>query len=194
MQKIKRYRSADCVIGGFRYAEKEQAGRKVVGSLLLSLFDDEGLLHHVGFSSAIQAKDKPALPDSLENIAQKSSFTGNAPGGPSRWSINGHPSDAHEAEKCRRSLLRSFYRRALQTRHVCRQMADGQAACPMHHGPAEADDFANVGSRYHPFAEPDLKRPEDLKRQAMIRGGKPRTRSTQTPSRNAGGLLVHALP
>ena len=34
MQKIKRYRSADCVIGGFRYAEKLQAGRKVVGFMM----------------------------------------------------------------------------------------------------------------------------------------------------------------
>jgi ATP-dependent DNA ligase len=86
MQKIKRYRTADCVIGGFRYAEKRQAGRKVVGSLLLGLYDSDVLLHHVGFSSAIKAKDKPLLTDKLENIVQKRSFTGNAPGGPSRWS------------------------------------------------------------------------------------------------------------
>ena len=86
MQKIKRYRTADCVIGGFRYAEKKQVGRQVVGSLLLGLYDRDGLLHHVGFSSAIKAKDKPALTDKLESIAQKRSFTGNAPGGPSRWS------------------------------------------------------------------------------------------------------------
>ena len=51
MQKIKRYRTADCVIGGFRYAEKKQVGRKVVGSLLFGLYDNDGLLHHVGFSS-----------------------------------------------------------------------------------------------------------------------------------------------
>ena len=42
MQKIKNLRSADCVVGGFRYNE----GRKVVGSLLLGLYDDAGLLHH----------------------------------------------------------------------------------------------------------------------------------------------------
>ena len=52
MQKIKTYRSADCVVGGFRYNE----GRPVVGSLLLGLYDDDGLLHHVGFTSTI-AKD-----------------------------------------------------------------------------------------------------------------------------------------
>jgi ATP-dependent DNA ligase len=86
MQKIKRYRSADCVIGGFRYGENLQSGRKVVGSLLLGLYDADGLFHHVGFSSGIKAKDKPALTDKLETVRQDRSFTGNAPGGPSRWS------------------------------------------------------------------------------------------------------------
>jgi ATP-dependent DNA ligase len=86
MQKIKCYRSADCVIGGFRYGENLQGGRKVVGSILLGLYDDDGLLHHVGFSSGIKAKDKPALTDKLEAVATNRSFTGNAPGGPSRWS------------------------------------------------------------------------------------------------------------
>jgi ATP-dependent DNA ligase len=86
MQKIKRYRSADCVIGGFRYGENLRAGRKVVGSVLLGLYDADGLLHHVGFSSGIKATDKPALTDKLEAIENDRSFTGNAPGGPSRWS------------------------------------------------------------------------------------------------------------
>jgi ATP-dependent DNA ligase len=86
MQKIKRFRSADCVIGGFRYATHKQGGRKVVGSLLLGLYDDHGLLHHVGFTSAIKASDKPGLTDRLEALIGKPGFTGNAPGGPSRWS------------------------------------------------------------------------------------------------------------
>ena len=86
MQKIKRYRSADCVIGGFRYGENLQAGRKVVGSVLLGLYDADGTFHHVGFSSGIKAKDKPALTDKLEALIHTRSFTGNAPGGPSRWS------------------------------------------------------------------------------------------------------------
>jgi ATP-dependent DNA ligase len=86
MQKIKKFRSADCVIGGFRYAEKRQAGRRVVGSILLGLYDAGGLLHHVGFSSGIKAKEKAALTDKLEDVGKKQSFTGNAPGGPSRWS------------------------------------------------------------------------------------------------------------
>jgi ATP-dependent DNA ligase len=86
MQKIKRYRSADCVIGGFRYAEKLQAGRKVVGSLLLGLYDADGLLHHVGFSSGIKAGDRVTLTQKFEAVKRNQSFTGNAPGGPSRWS------------------------------------------------------------------------------------------------------------
>jgi ATP-dependent DNA ligase len=50
MQKIKRMRSADCVIGGFRYGEKRTGGRKMVGSLLLGLYDNDGRLNHVGLA------------------------------------------------------------------------------------------------------------------------------------------------
>jgi ATP-dependent DNA ligase len=82
MQKIKNYRSADCVVGGFRYNE----GKNVVGSLLLGLYDDDGLLHHIGFTSSIPAKDKPALTRKLEKLIAPPGFTGNKPGGPSRWS------------------------------------------------------------------------------------------------------------
>jgi ATP-dependent DNA ligase len=85
MQKIKMRRTADCVIGGFRYGERP-AGKRLVGSLLLGLYDDEGLLHHVGFTSAIKAVEKRRLTDKLEEIRAERSFTGNAPGAPSRWS------------------------------------------------------------------------------------------------------------
>ena len=86
MQKIKKFRSADCVVGGFRYATNKLNGKKVVGSLLLGLYDDKGLLHHVGFTSAIKQQEKPALTAKLEPLVAKPGFTGNAPGGPSRWS------------------------------------------------------------------------------------------------------------
>jgi ATP-dependent DNA ligase len=82
MQKIKNYRSADCVVGGFRY----NAGTKVVGSLLLGLYDDRGLLDHVGFTSTIKQEEKPALTKKLKALEAAPGFTGNAPGGPSRWS------------------------------------------------------------------------------------------------------------
>jgi len=86
MQKIKKFRSADCVIGGFRYATHKIGDRKVVGSLLLGLYDNAGLLHHVGFTSAIKRDEKLALTDKLEALIASPGFTGNAPGGPSRWS------------------------------------------------------------------------------------------------------------
>jgi ATP-dependent DNA ligase len=82
MQKIKNYRSADCVVGGFRYNE----GKPVVGSLLLGLYGDDGLLHHVGFTSTIPGSTKKALTLKLEKLVAPPGFTGNAPGGPSRWS------------------------------------------------------------------------------------------------------------
>jgi ATP-dependent DNA ligase len=88
MQKIKNFRSADCVIGGFRYATNRLDGKKVVGSLLLGLYDDAGLLHHVGFTSAIKREQKPALTAKLEALIGPPGFTGNAPGGPSRWSTD----------------------------------------------------------------------------------------------------------
>ena len=81
MVKVKQLRTADCVVGGFRYAEK----KREVGSLLLGLYDEEGLLHHVGFTSAIAAKERPALTKDLEALIKPPGFTGNAPGGPSRW-------------------------------------------------------------------------------------------------------------
>ncbi|MEA3207462.1 MAG: hypothetical protein QOE70_519 [Chthoniobacter sp.] len=81
MQKIKNFRSADCVVGGFRYGSKT----KVVGSLLLGLYDDRGLLNHVGFTSSIAVADRPALTKKLEKLIAPPGFTGKAPGGPSRW-------------------------------------------------------------------------------------------------------------
>jgi ATP-dependent DNA ligase len=82
MLKVKCLRTADCVVGGFRYASSE----RLVGSLLLGLYDDAGLLHHVGFTSAISDKDKPALTARLEKLIATPGFTGDAPGSPSRWS------------------------------------------------------------------------------------------------------------
>ena len=82
MVKVKRMRTADCVVGGFRWA---QAGGKV-GSLLLGLYDDEGLLDHVGFCSSFNAAERQELEAVLQPHTGGSGFTGKAPGGPSRWS------------------------------------------------------------------------------------------------------------
>jgi len=82
MQKVKRMRTADCVVGGFRYATKG----KVVGSLLLGLYDEAGLLHHIGYTSSFNENEKKELTKKLEPLIGPPGFTGNKPSGPSRWS------------------------------------------------------------------------------------------------------------
>lgn len=82
MLKIKRLRTADCVVAGFR---REQGG-DLVGSLLLGLYDEAGRLDHVGFTSTIAKAERAALTRRLEALAGGAGFTGDAPGGPSRWS------------------------------------------------------------------------------------------------------------
>jgi len=84
MVKVKRLRTADCVVGGFRYATEG----KLIGSLLLGLYDDAGLLHHVGFTSSFKATEKAALTKKVEALIKPPGFTGRAPGGPSRWSTD----------------------------------------------------------------------------------------------------------
>jgi len=82
MEKIKKQRTADCVVGGFRYLEN----KRLVGSLLLGLYNEKGKLDHVGYTSSIRAEQRPALTKKLEPLIQKPGFTGKAPGGLSRWS------------------------------------------------------------------------------------------------------------
>ncbi|MBZ9893897.1 MULTISPECIES: ATP-dependent DNA ligase [unclassified Mesorhizobium] len=82
MIKVKRLRTADCVVGGFRYL----TGSSQVGSLLLGLYDDHGKLDHVGFTSTIGKDDRAEITAKLENLRGGPGFTGKAPGGPSRWS------------------------------------------------------------------------------------------------------------
>ena len=81
MVKVKRLRTADCVVGGFRYGE----GSKQIGSLLLGLYNESGTLDHVGFTSGFSAADRQALKKVVEPLAGGTGFTGRAPGGPSRW-------------------------------------------------------------------------------------------------------------
>jgi ATP-dependent DNA ligase len=81
MIKVKQRRTADCVVGGFRYGRND----KLVASLLLGLYDGTGLLNHVGFTSSIAVRDRPAWTEELERLIEPPGFTGSAPGGPSRW-------------------------------------------------------------------------------------------------------------
>jgi ATP-dependent DNA ligase len=82
MQKIKHRRTADCVVGGFRYGE----GKNIVGSLLLGLYDEEGLLHHVGFTSSFKTNERERITKLIKPHIAPPGFTGRAPGGKSRWS------------------------------------------------------------------------------------------------------------
>jgi ATP-dependent DNA ligase len=82
MLKVKRLRTADCVVGGFRY----ESNSREVGSLLLGLYNDEGQLDHVGFTATITDAERPAMTKMLEALIAPPGFTGKAPGGPSRWS------------------------------------------------------------------------------------------------------------
>jgi ATP-dependent DNA ligase len=84
MVKVKQIRTADCVVGGFRYAR----GSRLIGSLLLGLYSDDGLLHHVGFTSAFKASERRELTKEFEARKKPPGFTGGAPGGPSRWSTD----------------------------------------------------------------------------------------------------------
>jgi ATP-dependent DNA ligase len=82
MIKVKRLRTADCVVGGFRYLR----GSHEVGSLLLGLYNPQGFLDHVGFTSTIADDEREALTQRLRALQAPPGFTGRAPGGPSRWS------------------------------------------------------------------------------------------------------------
>jgi len=82
MEKVKNVRTVDCVVGGFRYAAKGGG----IGSLLLGLYDDDGLLHHVGFTSSFKAGERQELRAKVEPLIHPPGFSGRAPGGPSRWS------------------------------------------------------------------------------------------------------------
>lgn len=81
MLKIKRMRTADCVVGGFRYTTDGDG----VGSLLLGLYNSAGKLDHVGFTASIHKSERKALTKRLEKLIAPPGFTGDAPGGPSRW-------------------------------------------------------------------------------------------------------------
>jgi len=85
--KIKHLRTADCVIGGYRL-NKEKNG---IGSLLLGLYDDDGKLNHVGFTSGFKANERGPLLEKLRPLEKQPGFTGSAPGGPSRWRATEEP-------------------------------------------------------------------------------------------------------
>ncbi|MEN3746726.1 ATP-dependent DNA ligase [Sphingomonas sp. HF-S3] len=87
MAKVKQLRTADCVVGGYRRTDTGE-----VASLLLGLFDEDGRLDHVGFVSGLSRAVRAELGPVLKEHEGEPGFTGNAPGGPSRWKGGkGHP-------------------------------------------------------------------------------------------------------
>ena len=80
MVKVKQQRTADCVVGGYR------KGKSGLGSLLLGLYDRAGKLDYVGFTSSFSDEDRARLAKKLARDQGASPFTGNSPGGTSRWS------------------------------------------------------------------------------------------------------------
>jgi ATP-dependent DNA ligase len=85
MVKVKRMRTADCVVGGFRWGKSGGT----IGSLLLGLYGDDGKLHHVGFCSGLNAKRRSEAKDRVLPLQGGEGFSGRAPGGPSRWRKEG---------------------------------------------------------------------------------------------------------
>jgi len=97
MLKVKHARTADCVVAGFRW---HKSGRDAVGSLLLGLYDDRGVLQHVGVTSAFTMAMRRQLAQELAPLRQnalenhpwrewaeaESSESTRMPGAHSRWS------------------------------------------------------------------------------------------------------------
>jgi ATP-dependent DNA ligase len=76
MLKIKHVRSADCVVAGFRWHKSsEEGGAEVIGSLLLGLYDDAGVLHHVGVTSSFTMAVRRALAQELAPL-RRTALTG----------------------------------------------------------------------------------------------------------------------
>ncbi len=88
MVKVKHRRTADCVVGGYRLSKSGDG----VGSLLLGLYDEDGVFHLIGHTSAFKAKERRELLVRLEPLIREESFDGRTPGGPSRWSAGRDPS------------------------------------------------------------------------------------------------------
>jgi ATP-dependent DNA ligase len=93
MIKVKHVKTADCVVGGFRYSSTRaktdtptRTSAQTVGSLLLGLHDTNDVLHFVGFTSSFSKEERTRLKKVIEPLKGGAGFSGKAPGGPNRWS------------------------------------------------------------------------------------------------------------
>jgi ATP-dependent DNA ligase len=81
--KVKHLRTVDCVVGGYRDAARGDG----IGSLLLGLYDGEGVFHFVGHTSSFSAAERRQIHEQLQPLRSGDSFgAGRTPGAPSRWS------------------------------------------------------------------------------------------------------------
>jgi ATP-dependent DNA ligase len=151
--KVKHFRSADCVIGGFRYAH----GTRQVGYLLLGLYDADGKLNHIGFTSAISTADRHALTKRLERLQGGTGFTGDAPGRPSRWSNERWVPVRSElvVEVSYDRVTGGRFRHA----HHASALAPGQGAAPVYRGPITRRDPAWPTGRGNPVTASASLRP-----------------------------------
>jgi ATP-dependent DNA ligase len=84
MLKIKHQRTVECVVSGFRW-HKDARGT-AVGSLLLGLYDDQGVLHYVGGTSSFKMGERRSLLEFVNPYRGSSGFgSGRTPGEPNRW-------------------------------------------------------------------------------------------------------------
>jgi len=96
MIKVKHARTAECVVAGFRW---HKSGKDAVGSLLLGLYDDQGVLQHVGVTSSFTMAMRKQLVKELAPLrkdamdqhpwrewAGAAAESSRMPGGQSRWS------------------------------------------------------------------------------------------------------------
>ena len=135
MLKVKRLRTADCVVGGFRYASNSRQ----VGSLLLGLYDDAGKLDHVGFTSAIAQHERAGADAPLEALVGAARLHRQGAGRPEPLEHRALGRVAAAAARARRrSALRSGDRRPLPPRHDAAALAPRQGAAAMPLRPARA--------------------------------------------------------
>lgn len=83
MVKVKPSHTVDCVVGGFRWSAD---GKGRVSSLLLGLYGEDGLLHHVGYTSNFRADQQAAMAEQLKPFVGPPGFTGAQPEAHIRWS------------------------------------------------------------------------------------------------------------
>jgi ATP-dependent DNA ligase len=102
MVKVKRERTADCVVAGFRW----YVDRPLPSSLLLGLYDDTGALRHIGIASSFtQARRRALLEELRPHVTALSGHpwergfllgggaTGKLRGAAGRWSPEEMPQD-----------------------------------------------------------------------------------------------------